>query len=113
MLKQADTYYRLAKQESLTEAEHLQKTVCRKAMECNGILYRADHDQLRNNVESLNKKISARRDKLDEVQKKYTVYRDILETFFEVSKDDYITNLEKEERKRKEELSKKKKNLKR
>lgn len=80
-------------------------------MECNGILYRADHDQLRNKVERLTRKISDRREKLDEVQKKYTVYRDILETFFEVSKDDYITNLEKEERKRKEELSKKKKKL--
>ena len=32
LLEQADTYYRLAKKESLTEAEKLQKTICRKAM---------------------------------------------------------------------------------
>ncbi len=64
LLEQADTYYRLAKKESLTEAEKLQKTICRKAMEANGILYRADHDQLRNKVESLSKKISARKENL-------------------------------------------------
>ena len=66
-----------------------------------------------NNWESLDKKISAHKEKLDEVQKKYVVYRDILETFFEVSKDDYLTKLEEEERQRKEELQKKKKKLKR
>ena len=40
-------------------------------------------------------------------------YRDILETFFEVSKDEYITKLEEEEHQRQEELSKEKKKLKR
>ena len=99
-------YYWLEKKESLSETEQLQKTVCMKAMDSGGILYRADHDQLRNKVERLTRKISDRKEKLDEVQKKYAVYRDILETFFEVSKDEYITKLEEEEHQRQKELSK-------
>ncbi len=41
LLEQANTYYRLAKQESLTEAEQLQKTVCRKAMD-SGVVVKFD-----------------------------------------------------------------------
>lgn len=51
-------------------------------MEANGILYRADYDQLRNKVERLSKKISARKENLEECKQKHDVYLDLANTFF-------------------------------
>ncbi len=76
-------------------------------MEVNGILNRADYDQLRNKVERLSKKISARKENLEDCKQKLDVYLDLANTFYEISDKDYLEKLEQEERERKERKAKK------
>ena len=71
-------------------------------MEANGILNRADYDQLRNKVERLSKKISARKENLEDCKQKLDVYLDLANTFYEISDKNYLEKLEQEERERKE-----------
>ena len=61
LFKQADTYYALSKRDTLAEAAQLQKECIQESYGERQYPVRADHDQLRNKVESLDKKISARR----------------------------------------------------
>ena len=108
LLEQAREYYSLADKGELSEAEKLKCKVNRDAMMSNGILSCADYDTLSNNVQSLSRKISARKDSLDKTRQRYDVYCDIDKTYGEISKPDYMSRLVEEERKRREQLKKKK-----
>ena len=74
----------------------------------NGILNAADVDTLRRRAESLEKRIGGMKNGLEKCRQQYAVYCDIRDTYYTISKSDYISNLVEEERQRQEQLRKKK-----
>ena len=106
--EQAQLFDELSSKEKLSDAEQLQLTICRQAMEQNNIHSKADIDQLRNQAYRLQTKINALKDTLEKTRQRYDVYCDIAKTYGEITKGDYISNLVEEERKRQEQVRKKK-----
>ena len=106
--EQVQLFDELSAKNKLSDAEQLQLTICRQAMEQNNIHSKADIDQLRNQVYRLQTKINALKGTLEKTRQRYDVYCDISKTYGEISKGDYISNLVEEERKRLEKVKKKK-----
>ena len=107
LLEQAQEFYTLSKKGELSDTEKLRRTVCKQAMERNDILNSADADTLRRNLNSLSKRISGMKDNLEMCRQQYEVYCDIRDTYYKISKGDYLSNLVEEERKRREQTKKK------
>ena len=107
--EQAQEFYALSEKDVLSETEQLRKALCKQAMERNEILNFADVDSLRRNVESLAKRIGGMRDSLEKCRQQYEVYSDIRDTYYKISKGDYLSNLVEEERKQREQTKKKNK----
>ena len=107
--EQAQLFDELSAKDKLSDAEQLQISICRQAIEQNNIHSKADIDQLRNQTYSLQTKINALKDTLEKTRQRYDVYYDIAKTYGEISKGDYVTNLVEDERKRQEQVKKKNK----
>ena len=107
--EQAQLFDKLSAKNKLSDAERLQFTICRQAMEQGNIHSKADYDLLRNQTYSLQSKINSLKDTLEKTRQRYDVYCDIAKTYGEISKGDYISNLVEEERKRQEQIKKKQK----
>ena len=106
-LEQAQLFKKLSTKDKLSDAEQLQHTVCRQALEQNDIHSPADVDALREKVRHLGIKISALKENLEGCRKRYDVYIDIYRTYSEISKGDYISKLVEKEKQRKEQTVKK------
>ncbi len=107
LLEQAQEFYELSKKDELSDTEKLRKAVCKQAMERNDILNSADVDTLRRNLNSLSKRISSMKESLGKCRQQYEVYSDIRDTYYKISKGDYLSNLVEEECKRREQTKKK------
>ena len=107
--EQSQLFDELSAKNKLSDAEQLQLTICRQAIEQNNIHSKADIDQLSNQTYSLQSKINALKGTLEKTRQRYDVYCDISKTYGEISKGDYISNLVEEERKRQEQVKKKQK----
>lgn len=106
--EQAQEYFTLAGKTELSETEKLRKTVCKQAMESNNILNAADFKKLQSRAKSLGKKVADMKDSLEKCRQRFEVYQDIRETYYNISKGDYISNLVEEERERQEQVRKNK-----
>ena len=100
--EQAQELYALSKMEDLSDTEKLRKAVCKQAMERNEIFNAADADDLRERVNSLAKRIGGMKESLEKTKQQYEVYCDIRDTYYKISKGDYLSNLVEEERKQRE-----------
>ena len=109
LLEQAKEYMALSNNGELSPAEELKLSVIKTALQENGIYSAADIDRLRCDAESLGKKISALKDKLEGCKQQYDVYSDIAKTYGEISQGDYISKLVEEEKQRREQAAKKNK----
>ena len=107
LLEQAQEFYELSKKDELSDTEKLRKAVCKQAMERNEIFNAADADDLRERVKSLSKRIGSMKESLEKCSQQYEVYSDIRDTYYKISKSDYLSNLIEEERKRREQTKKK------
>ena len=105
--EQAQLFDELSAKNKLSDAEQLQLTICRQAIEQNNIHSKADIDHLRNQAYRLQAKINALKDTLEKTRQRYDVYCDFAKTYEKISKGDYISNLVEEERKRQEQVKKK------
>ena len=102
LVEQAETYFELLDKPDLSASEELHLKICRQTLENNNISDRSDYDHLKNGHQETDKKISALKNSFENCRKLYEVYADIAETYHNISKGDYISNLIAEE-KRKEE----------
>ena len=107
MLEQAQLFDELSAKDKLSDAEQLQLTICRQAIEQNNIHSKADYDLLKSQTYCLQSKINALKDTLEKTRQRHDVYCDIAKTYSEISKSDYISNLVEEERRRQEQVKKK------
>lgn len=106
--EQMKDYYALSDKGDLSEVEKLKLSVCKSEMSDSGICTQRDFDRLKEQVGVIDKKIAALKDDLDKCKQQYDVYRDIRETYYNISKGDYISNLVEEERQRQEQVRKNK-----
>ena len=104
--EQIKNYYALSDKDELSEIEKMKLMVCKRAMADNGICTQADFDQLKEQVGILDRKIATMKDSLDKCRQQYDVFRDIRDTYYNISKGDYISNLVDEERQRQEQVKK-------
>lgn len=109
LLEQVREYHVLQNKGELSETEKVRLAICKQAVESAAILSVADAERLRERVETLNKRITALKGNLDKTRQQYDVYSDIRDTYYKISKGDYLSNLVEEERKRREQMNKKKK----
>ena len=108
VLEQAEQYYELAKKTEPSESEQLKMKICWQTMLANHIMTVADVDDLRGRAAGLNKKIGGLWEKMSECRQRYDVFSDIQKTYAEISQEDYVAKLVEEERKRQEQIKKKK-----
>ena len=81
-----------------------------QAVNDSGIITAADADRMREQTSQLDKKIAAIKERLDGCRQRYEVYKDIRDTYAEISHGDYIGKLlAREERQRRERETKKNK----
>ena len=106
--EQVKDYYALSDKGELFETEKLKLSICKRAMSDSGIFTRADFDQLKERTGIIDKKITALKDSLDKCKQQYDVFRDIRDTYYNISKGDYIGDLVEEERQRQEQVKKQK-----
>ena len=109
LLEQAQEYFALSKKNELSSAEQVKLNICRQAVNDSGIMTAADADRLREKTSQLDKKIAKIKESLDDCRQRYDVYKDIRDTYAEISQGDYIGKLVEEERQRKEQEAKKRK----
>ena len=110
VLEQIKIYHELSAKGERTSKEEVQLLIAKQTIQQNEILTAADEIRLRNRAENLGKIISTRKETLDKIKKQYEVFKDIRDTYYEdVSRENYISDLEKEERQQQEQLRKNKK----
>ena len=109
LFEQAQEYKNLSDNGELSPAEELKLSVIKNAMHDNGIYSSADVYKLKHDTESMGKRISALKDKLEGCRQRYDVYSDISKTYEEISQGDYISKLVEEEKQRREQAAKKSK----
>ena len=107
LLEQAQEYFALSKKGELSASEQVKLNICRQAVNDSGIMTAADADRLREQTSQLDKKIAAIKERLDGCRQRYEVYKDIRDTYAEISQGDYIGKLVDEERQRREHEAKK------
>lgn len=106
--EQVKDYHALSDKGELSETEKLKLSICKRAMSDSGIFTRADFDQLKERTRIIDKKIAAMKDSLEKCRQQYDVFRDIRDTYYNISKGDYISNLVEEERQRQAQVKKNK-----
>jgi hypothetical protein len=104
--EQVKDYYSLSDKGELSEIEKMKLMVCKRAMADSGIYTQADFDRRKERTSNIDKKIAALKDSLDKCRQQYDVFRDIRDTYYRISKGDYISNLVEEERQRQEQVKK-------
>ncbi|MBR6044745.1 MAG: relaxase/mobilization nuclease domain-containing protein [Ruminococcus sp.] len=109
LLEQVREYHALRDKGELSETEKVRLAICKQAVESAAVLSASDTDRLRERVETLGKKITTLKGDLDKTRQQYEVYSDIRDTYYKISKGDYLSDLVEEERKRREQMNKKKK----
>ena len=108
LLEQSELFHELSKKTELSPSEQLQLSLSRQAMQNNSMLTLSDVDTLRERARILGNKNAALKEKLNSCKQRYAVYQDILQTYDRLSNRDYVAELVEEERKRQEQLRKKK-----
>ena len=104
--EQVKDYYSISDKDELSEIEKMKLMVCKRAMADSGIYTQADFDRLKERTSNIDKKIAALKDSLDKCRQQYDVFRDIRDTYYRISKGDYISNLVEEERQRQAQVKK-------
>ena len=109
LLEQVREYHALRNKGELSETEKVRLAICKQAVESAAVLSASDTDRLRERVEILGKEIGTLKGNLDKTRQQYDVYCDIRDTYYKISKGDYLSDLVEEERKRREQAKKKNK----
>jgi len=97
--EQADICFELKRKSKLSTAEQLQFNICKQALINNNITSQAELDRLKTLKSETSKKIAVLEKSFKDCREMYEVYTDIADTFYEISKGDYISKLVAKQRK--------------
>lgn len=102
LTEQADNYFRLSDKEGLSPSEQLQLKICGQTLTNNNINSRSDCDRLKVFHRETSEKIAVLKSNFENCKRLYDIYSDIAETYYDISKGDYISRLVDEERNKRE-----------
>ncbi len=98
LTEQAETYLSLADKSELSDTEQLSLKICRQTLQSNNISDRSDFERLKAVHQETGKKIADLKKAFEVCKKKYEMYKDIADTYREISQGDYISKIIKKER---------------
>ena len=107
LLEQADYYYANSGRDDLSAEENNRLQTYRTVVYENSIMTLADRIMLKRKNEGLQSKISNMKEKLTKKRNKLIRYVDIRDTYDQISKEDYVSNLVEEEKLRQEQEAQK------
>jgi len=93
LTEQADNYFRLSYKENLFPSEQLQLKICSQTLTNNNIKSRSDCDRLKAFYQETSEKIAVLKSNFENCKRLYDIYSDIAETYYDISKGDYISSL--------------------
>ncbi len=99
LTEQAETYFSLLDKSELSDTEQLSLKICRKSLLNNNISDHSDFERLKAVQQETDKKIAALKKIFEDCEGMYEVYKDIADTYYFISKEDYISKLVEEEQK--------------
>lgn len=93
LTEQADNYFRLSDKKNLSPSEQLQFKICGQTLTNNNIKSRSDCDRLKAFHHETSEKIAVLKSNFENCKRLYDIYSDIAETYYDISKGDYISSL--------------------
>ena len=99
LVEQSETYFSLADKFELSDTDQLSLKICRQTLQSNNISDRSDFERLKAVQLETNKKISVLKKTFEDCGEMYEVYKDIANTYYFISKGDYVSKLVEKERK--------------
>jgi len=93
LTEQADNYFRLSDKENLSSSEQLQFKICGQTLTNNNIKSRSGCDRLKAFHQETSEKIAVLKSNFENCKRLYDIYSDIAETYYDISKGDYISSL--------------------
>ena len=102
LTEQADNYFRLSDKENLSSSEQLQFKICGQTLTNNNIKSRSDCDRLKAFHQETSEKIAVLKSNFENCKLMYDVYSDIAETYYDISKGDFISSLISEKKREEE-----------
>lgn len=102
LLESAETYFTLSDKTSLSVSEQFRMNICNQTLQNNNLNSREDFERLKALYSETGKKIAALKNDFENCKQVYDVYADIAKTYAEISKEDYVSRLAEDERKKKE-----------
>lgn len=93
---QAEEYFALMDKAERTPAEELRLKMYKPVLESNNIVSRSDFEYLKSVVANTEKKAAPLKENFEKRSRLYELYSDIAKTFFEISREDYISRLVEE-----------------
>jgi hypothetical protein len=102
LVEQAETYFSLVDKPQISISERLKLNLCKQTLKGNNIQTLSDFDQLKVLQQETDKKITALKNSFENCKRLYDTYFDIAHTYYEISKEDYISKLVAEEQKKHE-----------
>ena len=106
IISQAEQYFGLLDKANCSQAEEVMLNLCRQTALNNGIHDRNDLDRLKKTKAEQDERLSELRKAFENAKKQYEVYRDISDTYRDISSGDYISRLMIAEAEKKEETQK-------
>lgn len=101
--QQTEMYFELADKKNLSDSEKVKLQICQQTMKNNNISDRKGLEYLNKQIRQFQHDIDILKARFNKSQQLYDVYTDIANTYYDISKSDYISHLVEEKRKEIEE----------
>lgn len=102
LAEQAEEYFALLDKTARSPADKLRLKMYKTVLENNNVQSRSDFEYLISIVADTKQKIAPLKDNFEKCSRLYDVYSEIVKTYYEISKEDYISWLVEEEQQSRE-----------
>lgn len=99
LAEQAEEYFMLLEKQQPTPADELRLKMYKTVLESNNITNRSDYEYLKTVVADTQKKTALIKENFEKCRRLCDIYSEIAKTYYEISREDYISRLVEEQRK--------------
>lgn len=98
LVEQAEEYFMLLEKQQPTPADELRLKMYKTVLESNNIQSRSDYEYLKTVVADTQKKTTLIKENFEKCRRLCDIYSEIAKTYYEITREDYISRLAKEKR---------------
>lgn len=98
LVEQAEEYFALLEKAERTSTDELRLKMYKTVLESNNIQSRSDHEYLKTVAADTQKKAAPLKENFEKCSRLCELYSEIAKTYYEISREDYISQLVEEER---------------